>query len=315
MITRWQFLQLFLHVSFGKTLDVGHLGFPCSVACIRIFPLWELWVEGREALSEWRLDQHVPYVCHPDKATSGGARKQRTVPQRVVCVLPSLEEFSLPLSCCLCRDHQSQQPRGCRASGHGGSWFAPHIEVKLVIHGLPSVGYNLLFIIVCKSVPSAPLITFWCVHWHKYCVYFSLASFDLLPARMVMSCTGSKWFSGCGCSVWGLSASSLAGCAFAYGGFWISPWPLPYLGCSNVTCGPLLASYSTAASSFLSLLRCRSVFPDVLAFSFCKPNFSLLAVLISHRPRSLWVSCHIHFTITGFSGVTPCLYIHTYIQA
>lgn len=128
------------------------------------------------------------------------------------------------------------------------------------------------------------------------------------PSRW--SCMGPSGFPGYSHTTWGLSASPLAGRVFACGDFCTLPWPLQHVGCSSATCGPPLASCSIAASSFLSLTLPIRFFPDVLAFSFCKLNFGLLAARISHRPRALWVIYHIRFAVAGFSGVTACLSTH-----
>lgn len=59
---------------------------------------------------------------------------------------------------------QAQRLRGApEPAGMEGRGLCPIAEGRPSMHGLPSLGYNLLFVIVCKSITPAPLITFWCV--------------------------------------------------------------------------------------------------------------------------------------------------------
>lgn len=101
----------------------------------------------------------------------------------------------------------------------------------------------------------------------------------LLPSAFTSLCgcpaplSWVRWHSG-----W---LPALAGCVFAYGDFCTLPQPLQHIGCSSVTCGPLLASCSIAASSFLSLSlpalfpRCVRFFPLHTKFWFaCSSCFS-----------------------------------------
>lgn len=60
---------------------------------------------------------------------------------------------------------QVQWLRGApEPAGMEGHDLHPIAEVRPSMHGLPSLGYNLLFVTVCESIPPSPLIAFWCVH-------------------------------------------------------------------------------------------------------------------------------------------------------
>lgn len=88
------------------------------------------------------------------------------------------------------------------------------------------------------------------------------------------------------------------------------PWPLQHTGYSNVTCGPLLASCSIAASSFLCLTlpilfpSCVVFFPVQTEFQFtCSSYFSQ-----SQGCESVVTG----FTIPGWRELTARFCMHTY---
>lgn len=88
------------------------------------------------------------------------------------------------------------------------------------------------------------------------------------------------------------------------------PWPLQHTRYSNVACGPLLASCSIAASSFLSLTL-PILFPSCVRFFLLQAEFQFTCSSYFSQTQDC-ESVVTGFTITGCRELTAHFCIHTY---
>lgn len=83
------------------------------------------------------------------------------------------------------------------------------------------------------------------------------------------------------------------------------PWPLQHTGYSNVTCGPLLASCSIAASSLLFFLPLPILFPSCVVFFLLQTEFQFTCSSYFSQTQDC-ESVVTGFTITGCRELTAC---------